>query len=241
MLGTIVNSAAIIIGSIIGLLIKGGLKKRYKDIIMQVLALCVIFVGAKSAIQGLMDENAEPILFIVSLVIGSAFGEYIDIESKLVKVGDFIQSKLGGGESNISQGFVTSSLMFCVGTMAILGSLESGIQGNHSTLFAKSVLDGASSIIFASTLGIGVIFSSIPIFIYQGSITVLASFIQPYLTNDMIREISIVGGIMIFALGLNLLELKKMRIGNMLPSILIPVIYYLPIVQNFLHYIQSLF
>lgn len=241
LLGTIVNTVVVIVGSCVGLLIKGGIKKRYKDIIMQALALCIMFIGASTAIGGLNNTDAEPVLFIISLVIGSAFGEFINIENKLQNIGDMIQNKIGSKESNISQGFVTTSLMFCVGTMAILGSLESGIQGVHTTLFAKSVLDGTSAIIFASTLGIGVIFSAVSIFLYQGTLTILASFIQPYLTGDMMREITIVGGIMIFAIGLNLMEIKKIRVGNMLPAIIIPVLYYLPFVQNIFNSIAGLF
>lgn len=243
MLGTIVNALAIIIGGSVGLFIKGGLKQKYKDIIMQTLALSVMFVGLQSALSGLLNENVEPILYILSLVIGSAIGEKIDIELRLNKLGDSIQKKMGqkAEESNIALGFVTASLVFCVGTMAILGSLESGINGNHSTLFAKSVLDGTFSTIYASTLGIGVLFSAVAVFLYQGAITVAATFIEPYLTVDMIREMSIVGGIMIFSLGLNMMEIKKIKVGNMLPAILIPVIYYLPFVQNLIEKISSLF
>lgn len=243
MLGTIVNALAIIIGGSVGLFIKGGLKQKYKDIIMQTLALSVMFVGLQSALSGLLNENVEPILYILSLVIGSAIGEKIDIELRLNKLGDSIQKKMGqkAEESNIALGFVTASLVFCVGTMAILGSLESGINGNHSTLFAKSVLDGTFSTIYASTLGIGVLFSAIAVFLYQGAITVAATFIEPYLTVDMIREMSIVGGIMIFSLGLNMMEIKKIKVGNMLPAILIPVIYYLPFVQNLIEKISGLF
>ena len=215
MLGTIVNALAIIIGGSVGLFIKGGLKQKYKDIIMQTLALSVMFVGLQSALSGLLNENVEPILYILSLVIGSAIGEKIDIELRLNKLGDSIQKKMGqkAEESNIALGFVTASLVFCVGTMAILGSLESGINGNHSTLFAKSVLDGTFSTIYASTLGIGVLFSAVAVFLYQGAITVAATFIEPYLTVDMIREMSIVGGIMIFSLGLNMMEIKKIKVG----------------------------
>ena len=243
MLGTIVNALAIIIGGSVGLFIKGGLKQKYKDIIMQTLALSVMFVGLQSALSGLLNENVEPILYILSLVIGSAIGEKIDIELRLNKLGDSIQKKMGqkAEESNIALGFVTASLVFCVGTMAILGSLESGINGNHSTLFAKSVLDGTFSTIYASTLGIGVLFTAVAVFLYQGAITVAATFIEPYLTVDMIREMSIVGGIMIFSLGLNMMEIKKIKVGNMLPAILIPVIYYLPFVQNLIEKISGLF
>lgn len=238
MLGTIVNTAAVMIGGLLGLLIKGGLKERYKEIIMQALALAVLFIGAQSAISNMMKEETEPILFIISLVIGSGIGEFFDLDSKLQNLGDWIQRRMGNRGGNVSQAFVTTSLIFCVGTMAILGSLESGIQGVHTTLFVKSVLDGASAIIFASTLGIGVVFSGFAILLYQGSLTMLASLIQPFLTEDMLREISIVGGILIFAIGLNLLEVKKIKLANMLPSIVIPILYYLPIVQSVFGFIK---
>ena len=243
MLGTIVNALAIIVGGSVGLIIKGGLKEKYKDIIMKTLALSVMFVGLQSALGGLLDEDVEPILYIVSLVFGSAIGEKIDIEKRLNNLGDKIQNKLGqkGGENNISVGFVTASLVFCVGTMAILGSIDSGINGNHSTLFAKSVLDGVFSTIYASTLGLGVLFSAVAVFIYQGTITMAATVIEPYLTTNMIREMSIVGGIMIFSLGINMMEIKKIKVGNMLPAILIPVIYYLPFVHNIFNFLTEMF
>ncbi len=232
MLGTIVNSVLVLIGSMIGLVIKGGIKERYSEIIMQALGLSVLFVGASSAIGGMSSEGANPMLFIVCLAVGALIGEWIGIEAILEKVGDKLQSTLGKGGSNISQGFVTASLTFCVGSMAILGSFESGIQGVHTTLFTKSMLDFVAAIIFASTLGVGVAFSAVSVFIYQGLLTMFASFLQPFLTVDMIREISIVGGIMIFGLGLNMLGVKKIKTANMLPALVLPVLYYLPFVQK---------
>lgn len=231
MFGTIVNTIAILIGSTIGLLARGGLKERYRDMVMKALPLSVLFVGASSAIGGMLEEGAEPILFIVSLVLGSILGEWLDIEGKLQALGNGLQNRFGKGDSNLAQGFVAASLLFCVGTMSILGALESGIQGVHTTLFVKSVLDGTTSIIFASTMGVGVMLSAVSVFVYQGILTLGASFLQPFLTGDMIREISIVGGIMIFALSTNMLEMTKIKVGNMLPAIVIPVIYFLPPVQ----------
>ena len=234
MFGTVINAAAIIAGSLLGLLIRGGLKEKYKEMVMHVLGLCVLFVGASSALGGLLDADAEPVLFIVSLVLGSLCGQWLDIEGRLERLGQILQNKIGNKGGNIAQGFVSGSLLFCVGTMAVLGSLESGIQGDYTTLFAKSVIDGVTSIVLASTLGIGVAFSAAAVFLYQGAITLFASFLQSYLTADMLREISIVGGIMIFAIGLNMLEIKKIKIGNALPAILVPVLYYLPFVQNWI-------
>lgn len=242
MLGTIVNTITIIIGSFIGIIIKGGLKEKYKNIIMQALALCVFFVGASSTLSGMQDENAEPILFIISLVIGSVIGTKIDIDKKLSNLGEKLQNKFGKNEGGFSQGFVTASLVFCIGTMAILGSIQSGISGDHTTLFVKSVLDGVSSIVFASTFGIGVTFSAVTVFVYQGLITMLAVFIGPYITPDMLREINIVGGILICALGLNMLFKKlDIKAANMLPAVIVPVIFYLPPVQAFFEMIKSLF
>ena len=227
MLGTIVNTLAIIFASFLGLLLKGGIKEKYSNLVMSALGLSVFYVGASGAITGISDANSEPVLFIISLAIGSIIGEWIDIEAKLQQVGDFLQSKMNNTRSNISQGFVTASLIFCVGTMAILGSIDSGISGDHTTLYIKSILDGIMSLLLASTLGFGVMLSAISVFIYQGLITMFASTLQPFITADMLREIGIIGGILISGIGINILEIKKIKVGNMLPAILVPIIYYL--------------
>lgn len=227
MLGTIVNAIAIIVGSLIGLKIKHGLKENYKNIIMQSIPLCVIFIGAASTLSGLSDKNSNPILFIISLVIGGIIGEWLNIEGKLEYLGLKLQNKMKTTDNNIAKGFVTSTLIFCVGTMAILGALESGLKGNHNMLFAKAVLDGITSIILTSSMGIGVAFSAIAVFLYQGSIALFSSVIAPYISQDILREISIVGGILIFSIALTMLEIKKIKTGNLLPAIIIPVIYYL--------------
>jgi uncharacterized membrane protein YqgA involved in biofilm formation len=164
---------------------------------------------------------------IFSLVIGGLLGEFLKIEKRLENVGIWFQSKIPSKGGSFSDGFVTASLVYCVGAMAIVGSLEDGLSGNPSTLFAKSILDGVSAVIFAATLGIGVAFSALPVFIYQGGITLLAGLLQPWLTETVISQMSLVGGILIFAIGINLLEIKKINVGNLLPSIFIPVLYYL--------------
>jgi len=236
MLGNYVNTAAIVIGCLLGLLVHKGLKEAYKDIIMQAIGLSVLFIGAAVAIGGLLDPDSEAVLFIISLVIGGAVGEVIGIEKSLEKLGMLLQKKVGSGENNIAQGFVTASLIFCVGTMAIIGSLESGLRGNYDILFAKSVLDGITSMILATTLGIGVIFSAGAVFIYQGAIILFAGSLEPLLTIQVIREISIIGGILIFGIGLNMLEIIKIKTANLLPAIIVPVIYYfliLPLIELF--------
>ncbi len=234
MLGTTINAIAILVGGGIGLLLKGGMKEKYQSTIMTALALSVIYVGASGAISGLQQEGAESLLFIISLVLGSVVGEWLDIEAQLESLGDWIERKMHGRGSNVSVGFVTASLIFCVGSMAVLGSIDSGIQGDHTTLYIKSMLDGTMSIVLASTIGVGVLFSAVSVFLYQGSITLFAQVLQPFITADMLRELGIVGGILISCIGINMLKIKEIKVGNMLPAILIPVIYYLPFVQAIL-------
>lgn len=221
MLGTIVNSATIIIGALIGILFKKGIKEDYKNTIMDGIGLSVLVIGVSNALE---FENL--VVVIVSIVIGSIIGELIDINNRLNNLGDKLQSKFKNEEGNFSKGFVTASLVYCVGAMAIVGAIQSGLTGNHQTLYAKAVLDGITAIVFASTLGIGVMFSSLAVFLYQGIITIFASSLSLILTEIAINEISSVGGILIMAIGINLLGLKEIKIANMLPSIAIPLVYY---------------
>ena len=221
MLGTIVNSLSIIFGGIIGLTLKKGLNANYKNTIMDGVSLTVIIIGIMSAIK---TKNA--VLLVLSVVIGGLIGERVSIEKKLDNLGDILESKIKTQNSGFSKGFVASTLVFCVGAMAIVGSLEAGIHQSYETLFAKSVLDGISSIIFASTMGIGVIFSAIPVFIYQGMITLLSKNLGLYLTPMVINEISAVGGVLIIGIGISLLGLKKIKVAHLLPAIFIPLLYY---------------
>ncbi|WFA08732.1 DUF554 domain-containing protein [Tissierella sp. Yu-01] len=220
MLGTIVNIIAIILGTLLGIFIKKGIKEKYKNTIIDGIGLSVAIIGITGAV-----ETNNIILVIGSIVVGSIIGELIDIDLKLENLGDRLEQKFGKGDSNFSKGFVTASLVFVIGAMAIVGSLESGLSGNHETLFAKSILDGVMSVIFASTLGIGVAFSVFPVFIYQGSITLLANLVKDVLTPEVITEMSAVGGILILAIGINILGIKKIKVANMLPAIFVPIIY----------------
>ena len=220
MLGTIVNSIAIILGALLGIIIKKGMKEKYKSTVMDGIGLSVVIIGIMGGI-----ESNNIILIIASIVVGSIVGEMIDIDSKLENLGQNMERKFGKGDSNFSKGFVTASLVYCIGAMAIVGALESGLTGNHETLFAKSILDGITAIIFSSTFGIGVAFAAIPVFIYQGIITLLANSAKDLLTTNVINEMSAVGGILILAIGINILGIKKIKVANMLPSIIIPLIY----------------
>ncbi|NLY46267.1 MAG: DUF554 domain-containing protein [Tissierella sp.] len=222
MLGTIVNSLAVVLASLLGISLKNGIKEEYQNTIMDGIGLAVIIIGIMG---GIKSQNI--VLVVVSLAIGSIMGEKLDIEGRLDRLGKKAEKLFGKGDSNFSNAFVSATLVYCIGAMAIVGALESGLTGNHQTLFAKSALDGISAIIFASTMGIGTAFSAIPIFIYQGSMTLLANYVKDILTPEVITEMSAVGGILIMAIGINLLNIKKIKVGNMLPSIFIPVFYFL--------------
>lgn len=222
MLGTLVNCLSVIGGAILGIVLKNGIKEKYQNTIMDGISLAVIIIGIMG---GIKSQNI--VLVVVSLAIGSLIGEMIDIESRLDRLGDKAEQLFGKGDSNFSKAFVSATLVYCIGAMSIVGALESGLTGNHQTLFAKASLDGITAIIFASTMGIGTAFSAIPIFIYQGGITLLANYIKDILTPELINEMSAVGGILIMAIGINLANIKKIKVANMLPAIIIPLIYFL--------------
>jgi len=220
--GTIVNVFAIIAGSLTGVALSGGIPKKYTDTIMEGIGLAVILIGLKGALK-----SDDLLLVIFSLVIGSIIGEFLKIEDRLERMGRWLETRFSKAGDGIAKGFVTASLIYCVGSMAIVGALESGLTGNHQTLFAKSVLDGVSAVVFASTFGIGVLFSAVPVLLYQGSITLTASLVKPLLTPVVVTQMSAVGGLLIVGIGLNLLEIRKIKVGNMLPAIGIPLIYFM--------------
>jgi uncharacterized membrane protein YqgA involved in biofilm formation len=224
MLGTIVNVIAIICGSLLGLLFRKGIPDNYKEIIMSGIGLSVLLIGVKSALS-----SDQLLIVIFSVIIGAAIGEFLRIEAKLESLGGYLEHRLAGksaDSASFTRGFVTASLVFCVGSMAIVGSLESGLTGNHQTLYAKSILDGVTSLIFASTLGIGVLFSGAAVFLYQGAITMTAVFMKNFLVAETISQMTSVGGLLILAIGLNLLGITKIKVGNLLPGIFLPLFYF---------------
>lgn len=225
MIGTLVNAAAIVAGGLVGQCLKKGIKDRFKTTIMQAISLSVILIGVRSAL------NSQDLLgVIVCMAVGSLLGEAMKIEGRIEALGAYAERRLSrSADGGFSKGFVTASLVFCVGSMAIVGSLESGLAGTHDTLFAKSVLDGITSVVFASTFGSGVIFSAIPVLIYQGSITLGASLLKPFLTAEVIAQMSGVGGLLIAAIGINMLQLTHIRVGNMLPAIFLPLAYFMAV------------
>lgn len=222
MLGTVVNTCAIVAGSLAGLVFKGGIGEKYKESVVQAVALAVVLVGLKAAFA-----SEALLVVILSLVIGALLGEWMNIEGKLEGLGAWLERKIPGGEGSLAKGFVTASLVFCVGSMAIVGSLESGLTGNHQTLYAKAILDGIISVVFTTTMGIGVIFSAVAVFLYQGSLTLTASLMKPFLTPEVVAQMTSAGGLLIVTIGLNMLGVTKIRVGNMLPAIFIPLAWFI--------------
>jgi len=223
MLGTIVNSVAIVLGCLIGLLVKGRVSQKISDTVMNGVALCVLYIGISGSLKG---ENT--LVTIICIAVGALIGELIDIDKWLNKLGEFLESKCNKGQKegsvSISQGFVSASLLFCIGAMGIVGSLQSGLSGNHETLFAKSILDGIISIILTATLGIGVMFSSISVFLYQGIITIGASALSGVLSTQVINSMTAVGSLLIIGLALNILKATNIKIANLLPAVFLPIL-----------------
>ena len=221
MLGTVVNVCAILLGCALGLLLRKGLPQRLRDTVVQGLGLCVILIGLSGAIG-----TSDTMCVIISVVLGGLLGAAVNIEKRLENLGNLAQRKLTRGGDGFARGFVTASLVYCVGAMAIMGALDSGLKGDHATLIAKSALDGISAIIFASTLGPGVALSAVAVLIYQGSITLMAGWLKPLLTDAIITEMSAVGGLLIVGIGLNMLFDKHIAVGNLLPAIFVPMAYF---------------
>lgn len=218
--GTIVNGLAIIIGSLIGIKLRK-IPEKVKVTVMQAIALAVIIIGVG---MGLKSENF--LIVIGSLAIGAVLGEKWDLEDKLNRLGKWLEAKTGAKEDgSFAKGFVTATLIYVVGAMAIVGALDSGLRNDHAVLYTKSMLDGFSAILFTSTLGIGVLFSAFPVMIYQGTIAILATQITNYvpqvIMDAFIVEMTATGGVMILAIGLNILGVTKIRVANLLPAILV--------------------
>ena len=222
MLGVWVNGLAVVAGGLLGSLLRGGLKEKYSRTINYGLALCVIVIGVSGALK-----TGNMLAMIVSVVVGSVVGEALRIEAGIERLGAWAQGKRAKGDTGFAAGFVNASLLFCVGAMAVVGSLEAGLQNKPDTLLAKAALDGVFSVILASSFGPGVVLSALPLTLYQGGIAALAGVLQPLLTEDLITEMSVVGSLLIIGIGVNSMECLKdrIRVGNMLPAILVPCLY----------------
>lgn len=227
MLGVIVNTITVIVGTIVGILFRKFLPQKLGDAVMKGVALCVIYIG----IDGML-EGTNAIISILSIACGAIVGTLIDLDKWFNRFADFLQKKLVKKKerevSTLSEAFVSSSLLFCVGAMTIVGSLEAGLNNNNALLYSKAVLDGISSIFLASSLGWGVLLSAVTVFVYQGAIVLLAGALQTVLTNEfIIAEMTCVGSLLIIALGLNMLGVTKLKVMNYLPAIFFPVLFCL--------------
>ena len=230
-LGTIVNTVAVVLGGGLGLLLKNGIAKKFETILMQALGLATVFIGAGGVLKYMLvveDGNIATrgtMLLIFSLVIGCILGQLLDIESQMEKLGVRLKAAVRiKNDNRFVEGFVNTSLIICVGAMAIVGAMEDGLSGDSSTLIAKAVLDFALVVILASTYGVGAMFSAIPIFVYQGAITVIAAMFGAVISDVLIGELSFVGSALIFCVGVNLVREKTFRVANMLPALLIPIV-----------------
>lgn len=226
MIGTLINVAAIVAGSALGLLLRRGMRQNVADTVLQGLGLCVILIGLSGALK-----TQNTLLCILSVVVGGVIGALLNIENGMNRLGAYAEKKLQRGSSpseggSFAKGFVTASLVYCVGAMAVVGALDSGIRGDHSTLIAKAALDGVSAVVFASSLGVGVMLSAIPVLLYQGLIALLGSAAAPLLSEAVVLEMSAVGGLLIVGIGINMLLQKELKIANLLPAIFVPLAYF---------------
>ena len=229
MLATIINVVLVLVGSAVGLLFRNLISQRLMAILTHALGLCVLGIGVSN-----MLGTQNTLCVIVCMVVGAILGNAVDIERRLEGAGDLIRGRLlqKQGSSRFTEGFVNTALLFCVGAMAITGSIEAGLNHNYEIIISKGVIDGVTAISFAATMGIGVAFSTIPLLIYQGGITLLAGLVGPYLPGAVVTEMTAVGGTLIVAIAINMLELGKTRIqvGNLLPAMFLPIAY-LPVAE----------
>jgi len=224
LIGVLSNSIAIVFGGILGIIIGDKVKEEYSETILKGLGIAIVILGIQSSIK--MDNT---LIVLTSLALGSLIGEIVNIEGKMESFSEKVEKKLGEKAQGFSEGFMTATFMYCVGSFSILASIQAGAMGDNSILYTKAVLDGIISIILASILGIGVVFSAISVFIYQGLITLLSSFFETLMTPVIINDMNSVGGILIICIGLKAAKMIDVRVGNMLPALFLPVIYHIVI------------
>ena len=232
-IGTLVNTLAVLLGGGLGLLLKHGIKERFKEILMQALGVSTMFIGISGALRGILVVNDDlldsrnTLLMILCLVLGAVLGELLNIDRWMQGLGERLRRKVRARDedSYFVEGFVTTTIIICTGAMAIVGSFQDALMGDPSMLYAKSALDGVIAAVLASSLGVGVLFAAIPLLVYQGSLTLLASWIKPILSELMLFNISFVGSILVFLIGVNMLLDKRIRIANFLPSIILAALF----------------
>ena len=225
MLAVFVNMATVLLGSAIGILFRKRIKESYTKAIISALALVTMVIGVTSAIP---TQNL--LCVIVCMALGTMLGELLRLDDRINGAGDWLKSKVLKGKaegSRFTEGFVSACILFCVGSMTIMGSLEAGVNHNYSIIFAKSALDFVSAMMFAAAMGVGVPFSALFILVFQGALTLLAGLVSPYLSQAVITEMTAAGGTILIGMGLNMLELseKRIKVANMLPAIFLPIAY----------------
>ncbi|MCL2110701.1 MAG: DUF554 domain-containing protein [Clostridiales bacterium] len=231
MTGTFVNVGAIVAGSLVGLLLKRGIPEKITDSLLKAVGLVVLIVGFNGVLIAMMSVGLDGrlreegvLLLLISLAVGCLVGELLKIEDRLNGLGGIMERRLKS--DNFAKGFVTASLVFVIGAMSVIGALNDGLSGDSTILFTKAIMDGITAIVLTTALGIGVMFSAVSVFIVQGAISLLARLIAPYVSDDLIRMFSMVGFAIVMAIGFNFLTDAKIRIANLLPALVIPVIYY---------------
>lgn len=230
MIAVLVNTATVLLGSAIGLLFRNRIKERFTQAVLSALALVTILIGLDSAL-----DTADILCVILCMAVGTLIGEWLKIDDRIEGAGEFLKSRLLRGENTenrFTEGFVTACIVFCVGSMTIVGSLESGIHGNHSIIYAKSALDFVSSMMFAAVMGWGVPFAALFVLVFQGSLTLLAGALSPFLSTAVVTEMSAIGGTILVGMGINMLSIgpRRIRVANMLPAIFLPLAY-LPLTE----------
>lgn len=221
MLGVTVNFLAIITGGSVGSLLKKGIPERLTKMVIYALGLCVIYIGISGAFQG---ENT--LVLVISMALGTIIGELIDIDKHFTKFAERIGNKFQkpGSESRFADGFVTGTLMFCIGAMAIMGSFDAGLTGDNTTLYTKALLDGISAVAFASAMGIGVAFSAFCVLLYQGALVLLSQYISVFISDYMVAEMTCAGSLLIMMICINMLDITNIKVMNMLPAVFMPFI-----------------
>ena len=219
--GAVVNFFLVVLGTLIGLLFKKGIPEKLQNALMTGMAFCVLYIG----ITGLFEKGANILVMIVCFAVGAVIGELIDLDKQVNRLGKKIENRFSkNSNSKIAEGFVTATLLFCVGAMTIVGSIDSGISGDNSTLYSKSVIDCVAAAVLTSSMGIGVIFAAFSALIIEGAITLLANFISPILTDYIIAQMSVIGSLLIIALSLNMLGITKIKVMNFVPAIILPLL-----------------
>lgn len=218
--GTIFNCVMIILGSGIGSLFKKGIKERYQEVVMQAMGLAATALGIHAIVK-YMPISEYPVLFIVSLALGGLVGEKLELEAKFKRLVQRFS------KTNLAEGLSTAILLFCIGSLSILGPVEAALHGNYTYLITNGILDGITSIVLATTFGVGIAFTAIVLFLWQGFFYLGALYMENYLTTELLAEISIIGGVLILASGLSILGIKKFNTINLLPSLIIPFLFFM--------------